>query len=195
MATVFEVASEFLKMDARQSINTVKLQKLCFYAYGWYAHLTARPLFTETFYAMHKGPVVGELLSAHAGKIEVSVPMIEQQIAERHDESEVELSPYVQAVLNGVWKHFRDKSPWEMVDETHREAVWVDAWNARPKGSARGTMGHPEIVDYFLGRAFSPSEAAVLPDPLVTIVDELESGRHKRLEGKYLDYFSSMVSE
>ena len=194
MTTVFEIASQFLKMDKRQSIESLKLQKLCFYAFGWYAHLTARSLFSEAFYAMPYGPVVGELLSAHAGELRVSVPMIDRQISERQDGSEVELSPYVQSVLSGVWSHFRNKSAWDMVEETHRETVWEDAWEARPEGSKRGTMGHPEIVEYFLNRSLSPSEAAALPDPLITIVDSSELGDRKELRGEYLDYFSEIAA-
>ena len=55
-------------------------------------------------------------------------------------------------------------------------------------------MGHPESVEYFLNRSLSPSEAAALPDPLITIVDSSELGDRKELRGKYLDYFSEIAA-
>lgn len=65
MITVFDVAAEFTDR-AGGEIEPVKLQKLCFYAFGCFAHLTGEALIGERFYAMRYGPVVGELLSAHA---------------------------------------------------------------------------------------------------------------------------------
>jgi uncharacterized phage-associated protein len=80
VTSVFDVAAALLARHEGSPMSALKLQKLCFYTFGWYAHLTGKPLFRESFYAMQFGPVVGELLSAHAGQKEVTISMIEAQL-------------------------------------------------------------------------------------------------------------------
>lgn len=150
MTTVFDVATELIERSGG-SIETVKLQKLCFYAFGWYAHLTGEPLFGETFYAMPKGPVVGELLSAHAGKAHADLSMIENQRKEREDDRD-ELDAYKTAVLDAVWSAYGGKTSWDLVELTHEESVWDDAWKARPTGTKRGDLTRADMIAYFLGR-------------------------------------------
>ena len=71
MRSVFDVSLDILKVSGQESLPTLTLQKLVFYTYGWYAHLTGSRLFEQSFYAMPKGPVVGELLTAHARRLDV----------------------------------------------------------------------------------------------------------------------------
>lgn len=165
MTTVFDVATDLIERSGG-SIETVKLQKLCFYAFGWYAHLTGEPLFGETFYAMPKGPVVGELLSAHAQKRSVSLEMIEDQREAREDERE-ELDAYKKAVLDAVWAAYGSASSWELVDLTHEERVWDDAWRARRPGTKRADLSCDAVIDYFVDR--SPKDGEQLDLPLAMI--------------------------
>lgn len=184
MASVFDVASELLQRSGGQ-METVKLQKLCFYTFGWYAHLTAEPAFGEQFYAMEKGPVVGELLSAHAGQKEVTFVMIATQRSEREEGAEG-IDPYLEAVIDSVWAAYGDMSSWALVDKTHEEAVWKEAWTTRRRTSRRGDLPHEELVDYFFSsRTPEKSIRTVLPDSQITraLVTDLEkvescSGAH-----------------
>lgn len=175
MTTVFDVATELIERSGG-SIESVKLQKLCFYAFGWYAHLTGEPLFGEAFYAMPKGPVVGELLGAHAQQKTVDLRMIEDQRAAREDERE-ELDPYKRAVLDAVWAVYGGKDRWKLVDLTHEESVWCDAWAARRPGSRRGDLARDDVIAYFLDRQPKSSEQLDLPPAMISraSADELAS--------------------
>ena len=84
--TVFDVADALLERAPKRRLGTLQLQKLCFYVFGWYAHQTGTALFHERFYAMPKGPVVGELLSAHAGKAAFS----QEQLGKQFDEHDLD---------------------------------------------------------------------------------------------------------
>ena len=175
MTTVFDIARELITRGGG-SLETLKLQKLTFYTFGWYAHLTGEQLFGEKFYAMQRGPVVGELLSAHARQKAADITMIDAQREAREDLPE-ELDAYTSAVLDGVWRAYGHKDSWDLVNLTHQEAVWVDAWAARPEGSGRGDLRSPHIVEYFLTRAPKPGEDLDLPPAMVSLVsaEDLEA--------------------
>lgn len=148
------------------------MQKLCFYVFGWYAHQTGAALFDERFYAMSKGPVVGELLSAHAGKAAFSQEQLGKQFDE-HDLDRDGLDLYVDEIVDAVWLCYGKLSDHELVDLTHEEQVWIGAWEHRPEGARRGDLPQEEIVGYFLHRRFTSFEEGRLdlPDGQVTFVD------------------------
>lgn len=169
MTSVFDVAVELLDRQEGESMDALKLQKLCFYAFGWYAHLTGEALFGETFYAMQYGPVVGELLSAHAGKQTVDLAMMSAQLIARDaDDAASELDPYKTAVVDAVWAVYGHKSSGLLIDMTHAEAVWAEAWTARRPGSKRGDLSRDELLGYFLERTPGPQEKLELPPAMIS---------------------------
>ena len=179
MTSVFDVASELIERNGG-SIETVKLQKLCFYTFGWYAHLTGEPLFGETFYAMPKGPVVGELLSAHAMQKRVDLEKIEAQREVREDERE-EMDAYKKAVLDAVWAAYGSASSWDLVDLTHEESVWDAAWESRSPGTKRGDLSRDAVIEYFVDRYPKDGEKLDLPPAMISrastaALADIESG-------------------
>lgn len=176
MTTVFDVATALLDR-AGGPLQSLKLQKLCFYVFGWHAHLTAEPLFEESFYAMEKGPVVGELLSAHAGRKHVTKAMLATQLTEREEERAQALGPYASAVVDSVWKTYGHLSGWELVQLTHQEGVWTDAWESRRPGSRRGELHQTDMIAYFLARAPRSGEDLDLPWPIVSYISSDDLAR------------------
>jgi uncharacterized phage-associated protein len=176
MTTVFDVATTLIEQSGNTSMSTVKLQKLCFYTFGWYAHLTGDSLFPETFYAMKKGPVVGELLSAHAKSSKVTASGLGHQFSVR-DEEPTPLLPYPKAVLDAVLDYYGKFDPWQLVDKTHEEQVWVDAWKTRPSDSQRGALPQVDIIAYFLGRPAPPEEVLGLPPRAVSFLTADDEAR------------------
>ena len=57
--SVFQVAREIVQRTDEQEVNSAALQKLCFFSFSWYAHLTGRRLYPEATWATQRGPVVG----------------------------------------------------------------------------------------------------------------------------------------
>lgn len=166
MTTVFDIATELLDRSGGK-METVKLQKLCFYAFGWYAHLTGEPLFGEKFYAMEYGPVVGELLSAHAKQRVVDLGLIATQREAREDRA-AEADPYKTAVVDAVWAAYGSATRWELVKLTHEESVWTDAWESRQPGTRRGDLASDDLIDHFLTRFPTRDEPLELPPAMIT---------------------------
>lgn len=166
MASVFDIASAFVDR-AGGTIESVKLQKLCFYAFGWYAHLTGEPLFGEQLYAMKFGPVVGQLLSAHAGHKEVDQEMLDPQF-EAWDTQREELPGYVREIIDSVWDTYGRQDAFKLAKYSHSEAIWKDAWDSRPEGTKRADIEHDAVVAYFLEREPRDGEVEDLPPAMVT---------------------------
>lgn len=192
--TVFDVASALLSLAPKRTLGTVKLQKLCFYAFGWYAHQTGRPLFGERFWAMEKGPVVGELLSAHAKQRKFSIRQLDDQFSER-DMSRGELDPYMTAVVEAVWDYYGKFDDWRLVDLTHEESVWCEAWGERAEDSRRGDLSHAAIVDYFLSRSVRPEEQLRLPESRITVASKEWMEYLDRSPGAVSDQFVASISD
>lgn len=57
------IANFFIELAASkgESISPMKLQKLVYYAHGWYAGHTQKPLINETIEAWQYGPVIASL--------------------------------------------------------------------------------------------------------------------------------------
>jgi uncharacterized phage-associated protein len=176
MTTVFDVATTLIERSGGHPMSTVKLQKLCFFTFGWYAHLTGDSLFPETFYAMEKGPVVGELLSAHAEKHEVSADELSSQFGARDEEREP-LSPYASAVLDGVLGYYGQFDQWQLVRMAHEEGVWQKAWDSRPEQSKRGVLTQQAIIAYFLGRTPRVDETLSLPPSAISFLTDDDVAR------------------
>jgi hypothetical protein len=55
------------------SLTAMKLQKLCYYAYGYQLAWEDQQLFPERFQAWANGPVCPELYQLHRGRLQLSV--------------------------------------------------------------------------------------------------------------------------
>lgn len=158
--SAFQVAREIVRRTERQEVNSVALQKLCFFSFSWYAHLTGRRLYPEATWAMQRGPVVGELLTAHSGKAEVSVDLLEKSIDIWMLPREIEDSyviDVIDSVFDAYYKHF---DPWTLEKISHLEPTWKSAWDRR-KGK-RAAMPGDALQGYYLTHA--PATGGVLED-------------------------------
>lgn len=186
MTTAFDVAGEFLKRAPNRTLPSIKLQKLAFYAFGWYGRATGQELFSERLFAMKNGPVVSELLDLHKNTRQFSY----DELATRVSVCELD-DPYAVAVVDAVWATYGQHDRWVLVDMTHEEGPWTKSWASRKNaGSVR--MRHNEVVNYFSAEATATYKLPagnvkvpildLLPDPLSCAVapDVLE-----RMENEY----------
>ncbi|MFC5370398.1 Panacea domain-containing protein [Arcanobacterium bovis] len=165
----------------------IKLQKLVYYSFGWYGRLTGAELFGQTFYAMKHGPVVSELLSLHAGKKTITRDLIESA-SDDFEDTVKESDPYYEAVLEAVLATYGKLNQWDLRDETHKEKVWIDAWESRSE--ERAYIDRLDVVDYFLQRDDVPRDLAMrLPEPQVTFISEMEYERIESSQGEYPSEF------
>lgn len=180
MTTAFDVAGSLLSKKPSETLGALKLQKLVFYAFGWYGHLTGEKLFREPFYAMEYGPVVSPLLDAHYGKTMVSKNLLEEsQSAALFVED-----PYVAAIVDAVWASYGSCTPNDLVEMTHCEEPWDTAWNVRRVRTAkRSDLSADEIVRHFVGkrsavynfngRTVSVPVLSLLPDRRATSISDV----------------------
>lgn len=115
MATVHDVAAYIL--DKHAPMSAMKLQKLCYFAYGYHLAWEERPLFPERFEAWANGPVAPALYAQHRGRFELHQGDITGRAAALDDgESES---------VDLVLESFIGYSAHKLSAMTHREGPWV----------------------------------------------------------------------
>lgn len=160
MTTAFDVAGEFLRRAQNCTLPSIKLQKLTFYAFGWYAKATGAELFSERLFAMKNGPVVSELLNLHKNTLTFSYAELAARTA-----VQPLADPYAVAVVDAVWATYGQHDRWSLVEMTHGEAPWTRAWGSRgAAGSVR--MRPDDVVKYF---AVEATGTYVLPEGKVKV--------------------------
>lgn len=111
---ILEVADAFLYLD---SMSPKKLQKLCYYAQGWYAGLTGRRLFTNELEAWIHGPVSPKLYEKYKMYGYENIP---QKDVNTED---IELRGIVEQIYRIYGKLDGD----ELEQLTHKESPWLNA--------------------------------------------------------------------
>lgn len=142
MATVRDVAAYVLR--ERGSMTAMKLQKLCYYAYGYHLAWEERPLFPERFEAWANGPVCPELYAAHRGRFQLNVGEVAGN-PEALDQGEQES---VDLVLQGLG----DYTAHQLSTMTHSDGPWVEARKraaAAPLERSKEQLRDEEIFEFF----------------------------------------------
>lgn len=122
MANLLDVANCFLHLDSANDgdgISNLKLQKLAYYAQGFYAALFGKPLFNESIEAWTHGPVVPDLYHVYKEHGSGSIPP-------PGDFDSSVLAPEELGLIQEVFEVFGQFSAWKLRNMTHEEAPWVD---------------------------------------------------------------------
>lgn len=122
MADVKDIANCFLFLDDQnqsQGMSNLKLQKLVYYAQGYFSALFDKPLFDAEIMAWQHGPVVPELYHAykHYGRNPIAVAA--DFDIDKLAKDELEL-------INEVYDVFGPFEAWKLRDMTHEETPWMD---------------------------------------------------------------------
>ncbi|MEZ9667438.1 Panacea domain-containing protein [Vibrio breoganii] len=120
MANLQDVAKMFISLGDEDGISNLKLQKLTYYAQGFYLALYEEPLFEESIEAWAHGPVVPalyhEFKSFGKNPIELSskfnahVCLTKQEIAH----------------IEEIYDVFGQFSAWKLRNMTHEESPWIE---------------------------------------------------------------------
>jgi uncharacterized phage-associated protein len=142
MAHVQDVAAYILKKTG--TISAMKLQKLCYFAYGYHLAWEERTLFPERFQAWANGPVCYELYKLHRGSFGLSpgdIPGDPGQLDPGERES-------VDLVLDAYGRF----SAHQLSAMTHRRGPWVAARRragAGPLERSSEQLDDTEIFEFF----------------------------------------------
>lgn len=146
------VANFFLELakSRARGIDPMKLQKLVYYAHGWYAGYTNRPLIDESVEAWPYGPVIPSLY--HEFKRYGSQPI--EALATEFDGSDfravlIPAESDVQRFLQNVWDSYGDYTGVKLSELTHAaDGPW---WKARQMSQGKRSADIPFelIADHF----------------------------------------------
>ena len=142
MVHVKDVAEYFLHLDEEKDgdgISNLKLQKLAYYAQGFYSAVFDKPLFDSAIEAWTHGPVVIDLYHEYKeyGKNHIPAPEAFERAKFTADESEM---------IEEVFDVFGQFSAWKLRNMTHEEAPWMNHEHQA------GIIPLPEITEYFKTR-------------------------------------------
>ena len=133
MNTCFDVAKYILKKMGK--LNTVKLQKLMYYAQAWSLVWDDEPLFNERIEAWLNGPIIPELYNLHRGQFSLTAEELPKG-------NENNLTKHQKNSINIVLKDYGDKSTQWLCDLSHLE----DPWKEARKGLLPAERGNHEIT-------------------------------------------------
>jgi uncharacterized phage-associated protein len=151
------VANRFLFLARRdgKDITPLKMQKLVYFAHGWYLALFGEPLIAETIQAWKYGPVIGSLyrILKHYGDspIERQVRVITQDgyLPARLDRESLskEEVKNARAVISRVWEQYGKFSASQLTTLTHSpDAPWSKIPN---KDKPETPIPNRLIAEYF----------------------------------------------
>lgn len=160
------IANEFIKLarESNKRITPMKLQKLVYFAHGWYLALTGKPLINEPVQAWKLGPVIPSLYHAlkHCGNEPIteclredplisfdSSPIHEYSIDDGPDPKENELA---KQFVKRIWNVYGGFTAVQLSNLTHLpDAPWSQTAD---KDKRRGVeIDQDRIKNYFASQA------------------------------------------
>jgi len=121
--------------DEGDIISHLQLQKLIYYAQGFYLAIYDRPLFSENIVAWEHGPVVIEVYHRFKNFGSQALPIPEDIDYSVYNEEE-------SGLLNEVYTVYGQFSAWQLRQMTHDETPW----NSTPKNHI---ISHEVMKEYF----------------------------------------------
>ena len=119
-----DIAAYIIKLsnEIGEPLTNMKLQKLVYYAFAWYAVERGEMLFDEPIYAWKYGPVVTSVYEAYQGYGADVIKEVQKGKAESLDD-------YAKALIEEVFTVYGNKTAIELMSLAHSEAPWRDTFN------------------------------------------------------------------
>lgn len=151
---VIDIANYFISKSIKANCNDLtpmKLQKLLFYAYGWYIALTEKQLFTSPIYAWPYGPVVDSVYHATkrygADNIDETINSWLDIKGTKFDDN---IDDRTKTFLNRIWNAYSKYTPFELSNATHAENTpWAKATNNGKNIKQNIIIDNDVIKQYF----------------------------------------------
>lgn len=157
------VANFFLSLakSEGEAISPMKLQKLVYYAHGWYAGYTGKPLINERVEAWQYGPVIPSLYHEfkHCGAGPIT------SLATDFVDMEIEVVPPpadagVQKFLQNVWTSYGRFTGIRLSEMTHAPGgPWEQTWK-EAAGAKGADIPFERIAEHFKAAAAKVKQAS-----------------------------------
>ncbi len=125
------IADFFLARDNEREtadVTQLKLHKLCYLAQANYLAETGVRLFDSEFYAFQYGPVVADILADFKSYDRQTIVATESGRRRAEEAALSSLPPEIVTYLDRVWNTYKDESSSRLVNLTHDDAPWSDAF-------------------------------------------------------------------
>lgn len=144
MPDCFDVSSYFLFRAAQEKkpLTNLKLQKLMYYAQGFYLALNDETLFSNSIEAWDHGPVVPDTYHRYKQYKNSAIPLDDE-----FDASQVFNSPQI-LFLNSIYESFSRFGAWTLRQMTHKERPWLNH-SADGETADSDVISIEEIKDHF----------------------------------------------
>lgn len=132
-----EVAKYFIALndkecqDEKSDLSKLKIQKLLYYAQGYYLALYNKPLFDEKILAWQHGPVVKEVYKG----FEANDNFIPTDKYKMRDDEIKKLGKKEKELIEDVFQLMGQYSAWRLRDKTHQEDPWRDNYKEGKKST------------------------------------------------------------
>jgi uncharacterized phage-associated protein len=128
------IANYFLDLaeNSGEAISPMKLQKLVYYAHGWYAGHTGAPLINESVEAWQYGPVIPSLYHEfkEIGAGDISTKAMHFDGVEL-SEVPVPTDPALRQFLDNIWASYGQFTGLRLSEMTHASnSPWDQTWKA-----------------------------------------------------------------
>jgi uncharacterized phage-associated protein len=107
-----------------KKISPLKLQKILYYAQGWYLGIHGKPLFQEDIYAWQYGPVVKEIYQKYKSFGDQNLAAIPTIKCTKDKISNEDIAKH----LDKVWNTYKKDTARKLVDRTHGSKPWLIAY-------------------------------------------------------------------
>ena len=119
-----KIANYFLKLAEKKDkpVSPLKLQKLLYFAHGWYLAFERKPLLKERIEAWRHGPVVRSVYDEFRNFKNQPIT----RLAGTDDSDRTLLDSEIRQIgsfLNSVWEVYGTHSAYELTGLTHREGT------------------------------------------------------------------------
>lgn len=158
------VANYFLELAkaSGETISPMKLQKLVYYAHGWYAGYTGTPLIDETVEAWQYGPVISSLY--HEFK-QFGAGSITSKALDFDGGSFYEVRPpddqAIQKFLKNVWDSYGKYTGLKLSEFTHSiDGPWDVTWK-ESNGTRGSDIPFDRIKSHFAAAVEKAKQKAV----------------------------------
>lgn len=151
-------ANEFIKRAAKEGgVSHLKLQKLCFFAYGWWLSAHEKPIMTHPPKVWKYGPVFDDLYNVLAGfggrEIKEPQKLLPFKEAPVIPEGEKE----IEELIDFVWARYGGYSAIKLSDMTHEPDT---PWEIVARENEYRVPRNTPIPDYITAAYFKKISAA-----------------------------------
>lgn len=112
--------------EEKSDLSKLKIQKLLYYAQGYYLALYNKPLFDEKILAWQHGPVIKEVYTDLKPLSKPNENFIPTNTYKMSDDEIKKLGKKEKELIEDVFQLMGQYSAWRLRDKTHQEDPWRD---------------------------------------------------------------------